>query len=288
MKREDLNHVLVIGSGPIVIGQACEFDYSGTQACRVLKDEGLRVTLVNSNPATIMTDPEFADHTYVEPIEPSYIDRILAREAEQGHPVDAILPTLGGQTALNTAIKLDRLGILDKHGVELIGADIDAIERGDFAHLPGELGDLLFQVVYHARMAEEAEAFALPGGVDADGVDLKLRVIFRPEHGQARKAGHLLAVEGAQVEGVARGDLGAVRRLGPRAVAGKEHRLDGGGRRGVRDGQLAEAHAHGSAGDLGACFGGTASGRRRYSGTSGSGCAPRSAAATRPAGVGGW
>ena len=84
MKRNDLNHVLVIGSGPIVIGQACEFDYSGTQACRVLKNEGLRVTLVNSNPATIMTDPEFADHTYVEPIEPSYIDRILAREAEQG------------------------------------------------------------------------------------------------------------------------------------------------------------------------------------------------------------
>ena len=131
MKRADLNHVLVIGSGPIVIGQACEFDYSGTQACRVLKDEGLRVTLVNSNPATIMTDPEFADHTYVEPIEPEYIDRILAREKEQGHPVDAILPTLGGQTALNTAIKLDRLGILDKHGVELIGADIAAIERGE-------------------------------------------------------------------------------------------------------------------------------------------------------------
>lgn len=131
MKRTDLNHVLVIGSGPIVIGQACEFDYSGTQACRVLKNEGLRVTLVNSNPATIMTDPEFADHTYVEPIEPAYIDRILAREAEQGHPVDAILPTLGGQTALNTAIKLDRLGILDKHGVELIGADIEAISRGE-------------------------------------------------------------------------------------------------------------------------------------------------------------
>lgn len=83
MKRDDLKHVMVIGSGPIVIGQACEFDYSGTQACRVLKDEGLRVTLVNSNPATIMTDPEFADHTYVEPIEPEYIDRILAREAEQ-------------------------------------------------------------------------------------------------------------------------------------------------------------------------------------------------------------
>ncbi|WP_277099513.1 carbamoyl-phosphate synthase large subunit [Corynebacterium riegelii] len=131
MKRDDLKHVMVIGSGPIVIGQACEFDYSGTQACRVLKDEGLRVTLVNSNPATIMTDPEFADHTYVEPIEPAYIDKILAREVEAGHKVDAILPTLGGQTALNTAIKLDRMGILAKHGVELIGADIDAIERGE-------------------------------------------------------------------------------------------------------------------------------------------------------------
>ena len=131
MKREDINHVLVIGSGPIVIGQACEFDYSGTQACRVLKEEGLRVTLINSNPATIMTDPEFADHTYVEPIEPHYIDMILEKEAKQGNPVDAILATLGGQTALNAAIQLDRQGILAKHGVELIGANIDAIERGE-------------------------------------------------------------------------------------------------------------------------------------------------------------
>ncbi|MCT2338894.1 carbamoyl-phosphate synthase large subunit [Corynebacterium sp. p3-SID1056] len=131
MKREDINHVLVIGSGPIVIGQACEFDYSGTQACRVLKEEGLRVTLINSNPATIMTDPEFADHTYVEPIEPHYIDMILEKEAKQGTPVDAILATLGGQTALNAAIQLDRQGILAKHGVELIGANIDAIERGE-------------------------------------------------------------------------------------------------------------------------------------------------------------
>lgn len=131
MKRDDINHVLVIGSGPIVIGQACEFDYSGTQACRVLKEEGLRVTLINSNPATIMTDPEFADHTYVEPIQPEYIDKILEREAAQGNPVDAILATLGGQTALNAAIQLDRQGILAKHGVELIGANIDAIERGE-------------------------------------------------------------------------------------------------------------------------------------------------------------
>lgn len=129
--RTDIQHVMVIGSGPIVIGQACEFDYSGTQACRVLKEEGLRVTLVNSNPATIMTDPEFADHTYVEPIQPGYIDKILAKEAEEGHPVDAVLATLGGQTALNAAIQLHRQGILAKHGVELIGADIDAIERGE-------------------------------------------------------------------------------------------------------------------------------------------------------------
>ena len=130
-KRNDINHVLVIGSGPIVIGQACEFDYSGTQACRVLKEEGLRVTLINSNPATIMTDPEFADHTYVEPIEPAFIEEILIKEREGGHPIDAVLATLGGQTALNAAIQLDRAGILDKHGIELIGADIDAIERGE-------------------------------------------------------------------------------------------------------------------------------------------------------------
>ncbi|USX47343.1 carbamoyl-phosphate synthase large subunit [Dietzia kunjamensis] len=130
-RRTDINHVLVIGSGPIVIGQACEFDYSGTQACRVLKSEGLRVTLVNSNPATIMTDPEFADATYVEPITPEFIDKILIKEAADGHPVDAVLATLGGQTALNAAMQLDAQGLLDKHGVELIGADIPAINRGE-------------------------------------------------------------------------------------------------------------------------------------------------------------
>src|SRR5690606_24550348 len=118
-------------SGPIVIGQACEFDYSGTQACRVLKSEGLRVTLVNSNPATIMTDPEFADANYVEPITPEFIDKILTKEAADGHPVDAVLATLGGQTALNAAMQLDAQGLLDKHGVELIGADIPAINRGE-------------------------------------------------------------------------------------------------------------------------------------------------------------
>ncbi|MCJ0892741.1 carbamoyl-phosphate synthase large subunit [Rhodococcus sp. ARC_M5] len=130
-RRTDLNHVLVIGSGPIVIGQACEFDYSGTQACRVLREEGLRVSLVNSNPATIMTDPEFADATYVEPITAEFIEKIFAREAEQGHPIQAVLATLGGQTALNAAVALHDQGILTKYGVELIGADFDAIQRGE-------------------------------------------------------------------------------------------------------------------------------------------------------------
>lgn len=125
-KRTDLKHVLVIGSGPIVIGQACEFDYSGTQACRVLRSEGIRVSLVNSNPATIMTDPEFADATYVEPITPEFVELVIAKERP-----DAVLPTLGGQTALNTAVALHESGVLEKYGVELIGANIDAIRRGE-------------------------------------------------------------------------------------------------------------------------------------------------------------
>src|SRR3546814_11864133 len=110
-KRDDIKSVLVIGSGPIIIGQACEFDYSGTQACRVLKDEGLRVVLVNSNPATIMTDPEFADATYVEPITPEFVEKVIAAEFAAGQPVDALLPTLGGQTALNAAIALHERGV---------------------------------------------------------------------------------------------------------------------------------------------------------------------------------
>ena len=125
-RRADISSVLVIGSGPIVIGQACEFDYSGTQACRVLRDEGLRVILVNSNPATIMTDPEFADATYVEPITPEFVQKVIDKERP-----DALLATLGGQTALNTAVALAEQGVLDKYGVELIGASIDAIEAGE-------------------------------------------------------------------------------------------------------------------------------------------------------------
>jgi carbamoyl-phosphate synthase large subunit len=125
-RRTDIESVLVIGSGPIVIGQACEFDYSGTQACRVLKEEGLRVILVNSNPATIMTDPEFADATYVEPITTEVLTTIIAKERP-----DALLPTLGGQTALNAAIALDEAGVLAKYDVELIGANIPAIQKGE-------------------------------------------------------------------------------------------------------------------------------------------------------------
>ncbi|MFQ6230175.1 carbamoyl-phosphate synthase large subunit [Nocardia sp. NPDC002869] len=125
-RRTDLEHILVIGSGPIVIGQACEFDYSGTQACRVLRAEGLRVSLVNSNPATIMTDPEFADSTYVEPITPEFVEKVIEKERP-----DALLATLGGQTALNTAVALHERGVLEKYGVELIGADFEAIQRGE-------------------------------------------------------------------------------------------------------------------------------------------------------------
>ncbi len=125
-RRDDIRSVLVIGSGAIVIGQAAEFDYSGTQACRVLKSEGLRVTLVNSNPATIMTDPEFADATYIEPITPEYVAKVIEKERP-----DALLATLGGQTALNTAVALHERGILEQYGVELIGANIDAIRAGE-------------------------------------------------------------------------------------------------------------------------------------------------------------
>ncbi|MFL6159832.1 MAG: carbamoyl phosphate synthase large subunit, partial [Marmoricola sp.] len=125
-KREDIKSVLVIGSGPIIIGQACEFDYSGTQACRVLKEEGIRVILVNSNPATIMTDPEFADATYIEPITVEFVEKVIAKERP-----DALLATLGGQTALNCAMQLDAAGILEKYDVELIGASIEAINRGE-------------------------------------------------------------------------------------------------------------------------------------------------------------
>src|ERR1044072_7949372 len=149
-KRTDIESVMVIGSGPIVIGQACEFDYSGTQACRVVKEEGLRVVLVNSNPATIMTDPEFADATYVEPITAEFVEKVIAKERP-----DALLATLGGQTALNTAIALSEAGVLEKYGVELIGASSEPIHRGEnresFKKIVEELGgEVARSVICHS------------------------------------------------------------------------------------------------------------------------------------------
>jgi len=125
-KRTDLETILILGSGPIIIGQACEFDYSGTQAVRALKEEGYRVVLVNSNPATIMTDPDLADRTYIEPLSASWVERVI--EAEKP---DALLPTMGGQTALNIAMELDERGVLEKYGVELIGADAKSIRMAE-------------------------------------------------------------------------------------------------------------------------------------------------------------
>ncbi len=201
-KRNDINHVLVIGSGPIVIGQACEFDYSGTQACRVLKEEGLRVTLINSNPATIMTDPEFADHTYVEPIAPEYIERIFEKEREQGHPIDAVLATLGGQTALNAAIQLDRRGSLKKYGVELIGADIDAIERGEdrqkFKDIVATIGGESARSKVCHSMAEVRETVA----------ELGLPVVVRPSFTMGG-LGSGLAFNDDDLERIAGGGLAA-------------------------------------------------------------------------------
>src|SRR6187549_3148158 len=167
-KRTDIHSVLIIGAGPIIIGQACEFDYSGTQACKALREEGYRVILVNSNPATIMTDPEFADRTYIEPITPECVEKIIARETEELKKLGVkgklvLLPTLGGQTALNTAMALFRRGTLDKFGVEMIGANAGAIERGEdrqvFKDLMLKIG-LDVPISGTAHNMEEARAVA--------------------------------------------------------------------------------------------------------------------------------
>ena len=173
-RRTDLKHVLVIGSGPIVIGQACEFDYSGTQACRVLRSEGLTVSLVNSNPATIMTDPEYADFTYVEPITAEFVEKVLAQQAQRGNPIDAVLATLGGQTALNTAVALHENGALQRYGVELIGADFEAIQRGEdrqkFKDIVAKVGGESARSAVCFTMAEVRETVA----------GLGLPVVIRP------------------------------------------------------------------------------------------------------------
>ena len=161
-KRADLKSILVLGSGPIIIGQACEFDYSGTQACRVLRKEGFRVVLVNSNPATIMTDPEFADATYIEPLDVATVEKVIARERP-----DALLPTVGGQTALNLAVALDKAGVLARYGVELLGASAHSVELGEdrllFKEAMQKAGvDVLRSGM--ARTVDEAREIAHPFG----------------------------------------------------------------------------------------------------------------------------
>ena len=157
-RRTDIRKIMIVGSGPIVIGQACEFDYSGTQACKALKEEGYEIVLLNSNPATIMTDPGFADRTYVEPITPEAAEQILARERP-----DVLLPTLGGQTALNLAVALARNGALERHGVGLIGASLEAIEKAEdrqlFKDAMNRIGVGMPKSGY-ARSWEEANAFS--------------------------------------------------------------------------------------------------------------------------------
>ncbi|HEY4603478.1 MAG TPA: carbamoyl phosphate synthase large subunit, partial [Blastococcus sp.] len=174
-KRSDIAHVMVIGSGPIIIGQASEFDYSGTQACRVLKAEGLRVSLVNSNPATIMTDPEVADATYVEPLTPEFVEKVIAKERP-----DALLATLGGQTALNTAIALHEAGVLDKYGVELIGANVAAIEAGEDRQLfKGVVDTVREKYGLDARVAISAICHTM-AECEAAAAGLGYPVVVRP------------------------------------------------------------------------------------------------------------
>src|ERR1051326_1079170 len=152
-KRTDIKSILIIGAGPIVIGQACEFDYSGAQACKALKAEGYRIVLVNSNPATIMTDPELADATYIEPIPHDIVEQIIARERP-----DALLPTMGGQTALNTAMALARSGVLQRYGVELIGASERAIAKAEDRQLFREAMDRIGLVSPQSRLVGSLDA----------------------------------------------------------------------------------------------------------------------------------
>ncbi|MFB0922667.1 MAG: carbamoyl phosphate synthase large subunit, partial [Alphaproteobacteria bacterium] len=168
-KRTDIKSIMIVGAGPIIIGQACEFDYSGTQAVKALKDEGYRVVLVNSNPATIMTDPAFADATYVEPITPEIVTKIL--EAERP---DAILPTMGGQTALNTCLTLARDGTLDRLGIEMIGAKADVIDKAE--------DRLKFREAMDAIGLESPRSMAVNNRADAEKAleAVRLPAIIRP------------------------------------------------------------------------------------------------------------
>ncbi|MGZ0189518.1 MAG: carbamoyl phosphate synthase preATP-grasp domain-containing protein, partial [Alphaproteobacteria bacterium] len=196
-KREDISSILIIGAGPIVIGQACEFDYSGAQACKALREEGYRVILVNSNPATIMTDPEFADATYIEPITPEMVEKIIAAERP-----DALLPTMGGQTALNTALSLADSGVLEKYGVELIGAKQVAIAKAEDRQLFRDAMDKIglatptSAVVRDMDMAREA--------MDKIGLPLIIRPSFT-----LGGAGGGIAYNGDEFEEIVRSGIDA-------------------------------------------------------------------------------
>src|SRR3954447_20477904 len=179
-KRTDIKSILLIGSGPIVIGQACEFDYSGTQACKALKEEGYRIILVNSNPATIMTDPGLADCTYIEPITVEVVEKIIQKERP-----DALLPTIGGQTALNVAIDLAEQGILDRNGVEMIGANLAAIKKA-------EDRDLFKEAMTRAGLDLPRSGYARTMG-DANRIQkrLKFPLIIRPSRTLGGSGGNI-------------------------------------------------------------------------------------------------
>ena len=175
-KRTDIQSILIIGAGPIVIGQACEFDYSGAQACKALREEGYRVVLVNSNPATIMTDPGFSDRTYIEPISVAGVRKVLELEQERGTPIDALLPTLGGQTALNCACQLHDEGVLTEFNVEMIGADREVIHRAEDRQAFRKVVEKLGLKLPKARTVEsmsEAQSF-----LDQVGLPLIVRPAF--------------------------------------------------------------------------------------------------------------
>jgi carbamoyl-phosphate synthase large subunit len=222
-RRDDIRSIMILGSGPIIIGQACEFDYSGTQACRALRREGYRVVLVNSNPATIMTDPEFADATYVEPLQPEVVESIIAAERP-----DAILPTVGGQTGINLTMKLHQRGALERFGVELLGAGVEALELGEdrllFKQAMEEIG-LRVPKSGLCRSLEEARRV-----VAALGYPLIVRPSFPP--GAARAVGS--GLEGVRARGHAR-----PRRQRDRGLLGRERRPHGCAHRGLGDGGAA-------------------------------------------------
>jgi hypothetical protein len=222
-RRTDIHTILIIGSGPIVIGQGCEFDYSGVQACRALREEGYRIVLINSNPATIMTDPEFADATYIEPITPEAVEKILERESARARPIDALLPTLGGQTGLNTGMACFDKGILTKYGVKMIGADREAIFRGEDRQV---FKDLMIQ----DRPEGPAQRRRAQHGRGAQGARRHRPAADHPPGVHARRHGrrHRLQRRGVRNDRPAR----------PRRFAGHRgaHRAVGDRLEGIRDG----------------------------------------------------